>query len=103
MRQFDVYPNPSSRSRAKAPYVVVVQSHHLVAAPTVLVAPLLLNDGRSGYTEISALVEFRGAHYIAQIGELGAIDPALLRNRAGDVREYEDAIRRAIDRLLTGF
>nr|QQZ49533.1 CcdB family protein [Phenylobacterium glaciei] len=39
MRQFDVYPNPSTRSRAKAPYVVVVQSHHLVAAPTVLVAP----------------------------------------------------------------
>ena len=103
MRQFDVYPNPSGRSRAKAPYVVVIQSHHLAAAPTVLVAPLLLNDGRSGYTEISALVEFQDASYIAQIGELGAVDPVLLRIPAGNVREYEDTIRRAIDRLLTGF
>ena len=34
MRQFDILDNPSIRSRAVAPYVVVLQSHHLAAIPT---------------------------------------------------------------------
>jgi hypothetical protein len=62
----------------------------------------LLSDTRSVYTEISATIEFQGATYVAQVSELAAVDPVLLRNLAGDLRDYEDGIRRAIDRLLTG-
>lgn len=103
MRQFDVHPNPSERSRPIAPLVVVLQSHHLAAAPTTVVAPMLINDGRSAYTELSALVVFQGAQYIVSIGELAAIDSRRLQRVIGTLREHEDAIRRALDRLFTGF
>ena len=53
MRQFDVCENPSARSREAAPFVVVLQSHLLNEMPTVIVAPLLIDDGRSAYAEAS--------------------------------------------------
>lgn len=103
MRQFDVYPNPSTRSVTYAPYVVVLQSHLLSALPTVLVAPLLMDDGRSAYTLLSVKVEIEGLSYILQITEPAALDPALLRKPLTNLVSHEDDIRRALDRLFTGF
>ena len=40
MAQFDVYPNPSPRSKLSMPYVVDVQSNLLSALPSRLVMPL---------------------------------------------------------------
>ena len=103
MRQFDVFENPSQRSRPIAPYVVAPQSHLLVGIPTILVAPLIRDDGRSNYSAISIVAPLRGGSFIVQISELSALDPALLRRPVGDLRGHEDAIRRALDRLFTGF
>ncbi len=36
MRQFDVFPNPSPRSRAAAPFMVLMQSHFMDEMPTAL-------------------------------------------------------------------
>ncbi len=44
MRQFDVFRNPSERSRAVVPYFVVLQSH-LLASRLVVVAPLRVFTG----------------------------------------------------------
>ncbi len=103
MRQFDVYPNPSARSSDYAPLVVVLQSHLLAAMPTVLVAPLLIEDGRSAYTLISVKVEVNRKRYIVQISEPAAIDPAPLKRPTASLAAYEDDIRRALERLFTGF
>ena len=83
--------------------VVVLQSHLLAATPTVLVAPLLNDDGRSAYTLISVKVEVNSEPYIVQIAEPAAIDPALLKRPTATLSAYEDEIRRALDRLFTGF
>lgn len=103
MRQFDVHANPSERSRLIAPFVVVRQSHLLAAAPTVVVAPMLLDDDRSAYTETSVRTIFADGKYIIAIAELAAIESRYLQRAVGDLRDHEDAIRRALDRLLTGF
>jgi toxin CcdB len=103
LRQFDVYPNPSVRSRQVAPFVVVLQSHFLAATPTTIVAPLLIDDGRSAYSEASVKIVFGGERYILSIPELAGIEPSRLRRRSGAVDEYDYEIRRAIDRLFTGF
>ncbi|MBP6878204.1 MAG: CcdB family protein [Phenylobacterium sp.] len=103
MRQFDVFENPSRRSRPIAPYIVVLQSHLLAAAPTVVAAPLIRDDRRSNYSAISVVASFRGESFIVVIPELAALDPILLRRPIGNLREHEDAIRRALDRLFTGF
>jgi toxin CcdB len=101
--QFQVFENPSEISRGIFPYVVVLQSHLLAASHTTVVAPIMLQDGRSAFTEISLAVPFAGAEHIVLIGELGAVETRLLRKPLGDLQAYEDQIRRALDRLFTGF
>jgi toxin CcdB len=103
LRQFDVYQNPSTRSRDVAPYVVVLQSHFLAATPTVIVAPLLIDDDRSAYSEASVKIVFRGDRHVLSIPELAGIEPSRLKRRLGAVNEYDYEIRRALDRLFTGF
>lgn len=103
MRQFDVFPNPSERSRAAAPYVVVLQSHFLAAVPTTIVAPLLIDDDRSAYSDASVKLAFNGERYVLSVPEIAGIEPSRLKGCVGNFTAHEDAIRRAIDRLFTGF
>jgi toxin CcdB len=101
--QFEIYQNPSERSRPVAPYVVVLQSHLLASMPTAIVAPLLVDDGRTAYTETSVSLTFDGANYVLSAAELVAIDTRHLQKPLGDLRDYEDLVRRALDRIFTGF
>jgi toxin CcdB len=103
LRQFDVYDSPSEASRRIAPYVVILQSHHLAGSPTVLVAPLLRRAERPGYGTVSVDVEFAGEALVVSPAEMIAVDRTVLKRRRGDLRAHEDEIRRALDRLFTGF
>ncbi|MEO8113379.1 MAG: CcdB family protein, partial [Phenylobacterium sp.] len=67
------------------------------------VAPLLVDDGKSAYGEISVVVPFQEATYIVSVAELAAIDARGLRAAVGDLRDDEDRLRRALDRVFTGF
>ena len=103
MRQFDVFRNPSERSRTTAPFVVVLQSHLLSAMPTIVVAPMLIDDGRSAYSETSVSLTFSGERYILSVPELAGVESGRLREAVGSIGAHEDAIRRALDRVFTGF
>lgn len=82
---------------------MVVQSHLYDEGPTLLVAPLFQMAPAAILTKVSIPVRHGEFSYILMLSELGAID----RRRAGVVRgslvAYEDDIRRALDRLFTGF
>ena len=95
--------NPSARSRDEIPWLVVLQSHHLAAMPTVVAAPLLKYEPRAAYSETSVVVSFKGEAFIVSVAELAAIDARGLPPSSGDLRDAEDSIRRALDRLFTGF
>jgi toxin CcdB len=103
VRQFDVFPNPSELSRQIAPLVVVVQSHLLTGLPTVVVAPLLRPLERPAFTQVGLPVIFGGEDYTLSVAELSATDVRRLSRSLGSLRDYEYDIRRALDRLLTGF
>ena len=103
MRQFDVYLNPSVRSREGTPYLVVLQSHFLAATPTTVVAPMLIDDDRSAYSEASVKAVFGGEPYVLSTLELAGIEASSLGRRSGAVNDYDYEIRRALDRLFTGF
>jgi toxin CcdB len=103
VKQFDVHPNPSAVSLGSFPYVVVLQSHLLAASHGTVVAPMLRQDGRSGFTRISVQVRFQGEDYLVLVGELAVIDTRLVQRPVGDLHAHEDDIRRALDRLFTGF
>lgn len=104
MRQFDVHPNPSERTRSIIPYFVVLQSHLLAASNlTVVAPPLLRQDGKSAFTHTSGPVRFADGDYIVLVNELTSIDTQHLKRAAGNLRDYEDEIRRALERVFTGF
>ena len=103
MLQFDVYPIPSARSRREIPYLVILQSHFFDGVPTVIVAPLLIDDGRSAYSAGSVKVALSDAKCVVSAPELAGIDRTMLRDRAGNLGDYEYELRRALDQLFTGF
>lgn len=103
MRQFDIHINPSSRSRDAIPFVVVLQSHLLAASHVTLVAPVLKEDRRSGFTRTSVYVSFQESEFVVLVGELAPIETRQLQPARGNLSLYEDEFRRAIDRLFTGF
>ncbi len=103
IRQFDVIDNPSVRSRAIAPYLVVVQSQFYDETPTILVAPLLKMPRQAVLTRVSLRVEFEREPFVLLLSEIGAIDRRPPTHAVGSLTRYEDDIRRAIDRLFTGF
>ena len=102
MRQFDLVENPSARSRAVSPYFVILQSHHLRDLGSVVVAPLLRDVARP-MTILDVQVEISGEKLVVALGEIFSIEQVLLRERVGSIAAHEDLLRRAFDRLFTGF
>lgn len=103
MRQFDVFPNPSPRSRVAAPFIVLMQSHFLDEMPTALVAPLIREPRSGDFTRVSVAVVLDGETLQLSLAELAPIARAELRRPVGSLKDSEDDIRRALDRLFTGF
>ena len=103
MRQFDVFPNPSARSREVAPFVAIISSHFVDRMATVLVAPMVRMPPAERLSKVMVEVAFSGETLMLSLPELAPIPRGLLGHLAGDLRAYEDEIRRALDRLFTGF
>jgi toxin CcdB len=103
IRQFDVFANPSLRSRDEAPYVVVLQSHHAGDLPSAVVAPLYRAEAFDVLTKLSVEVRCDDLDLVVSIPELGAISTAMLHRKINNLAAYEDDIPRAVDRLFTGF
>jgi toxin CcdB len=76
---------------------------HLLTSHTVLVAPVLSDDGRSAFTQTSVKVVFDGIENVVLVAELAVVEIRSLRRPISNLRDYEDALRRALGRLFTGF
>lgn len=102
MRQYDLYENPATPMRGAVPFVVILSSHLLADLTEVIVAPVLA--GRN--TRLSAFeipIQQGDATLLVSITGMTAVRQRDLRRRVGSLAAYEDDIRRAIDRLFTGF
>lgn len=102
MRQFDVYENPSAAARRFAPYLVVLSSHLILGFEDAVVAPLV-NDGQATVGTLEVDVALEGQRLILVVSELAGIEGRALSRKIGSLAAYEDDIRRALDRLFTGF
>lgn len=102
MKQFDVYQNPSRSGSGFAPYLVVLSSHHLIGFDDAIVAPLV-NDADRVVPELELSIEIEGEPLTLVISELSTLEQQSLKVRVGSLSEHEFDIRRALDRLFTGF
>ena len=98
MRQFDVVTNPSRESRDFAPFVMVLQSHH-AALDSTIVAPIV-TDAEGAF---DLPVEIGGQVLHIAMADLGNVPTRTLGRARANLSEHEDDIRRALDRLFTGF
>lgn len=103
IRQFDVFANPGSATRSKAPYIVVLQSHLFEALSTVVVAPLMRIGTPSSQSKVLLEIEFGSEILVMNVALLANIERRMLSRSRGSLAAYEDDIRRALDRLFTGF
>lgn len=102
MRQFDVYENPSDRTRDVAPYLIVLSSHLLRHTSIVIVAPLL-KDRTVAIAELEVAVTLDGSSFVLSLTDLSGLEAKQLKQHAGSLADQEDAIRRGLDRVFTGF
>ena len=103
MRQFDVFPNPSPRSRIAAPFIVLMQSHFVDEMPSALIAPLIREPRSGDFTRVSVVVQLNDDTLHLSLAEMAPIARSELKRSVGDLKPYEDDIRRGLDRLFTGF
>jgi toxin CcdB len=102
LRQFDVFRNPSLEARKVAPFLVMLSSHHLHGIDEIIVAPLV-NDAAETVGGLEILVEIDGERLTLVISEMFSFTPTGQRTAIDNLAYLEDDIRRAVDRLFTGF
>jgi len=71
--------------------------------PTVIVAPVLRTEARVPYSRTSVRLTFREEILFASVAELIAIERGTMTHALGNLLEFEDDLRRALDLVFTGF
>lgn len=102
MRQFEAYQNPSPESRKTAPFLVVMSSHHLRDLTEVVVAPVV-GDAPCRIADLELSVCLNDQQLTLVVSDIFSMRAQQLRRRVGSLVTQEDDIRRALDRLFTGF
>ena len=88
--------------RHAAPYLIVLSSHLFANLAEVVVAPVV-KPGLLSASEFDVPVMIdEGRHLVSVIG-MAAVSSARLKRRHSSLLAHEDDIRRALDRLFTGF
>lgn len=104
MAQYDVYPNPSTRSRADYPLVVDMQSPLLSELRTRLVIPLALDTGsRHPRPErLSPAFLIEGQAVQARPWLAAPVDARLLREPVASLAHCAHVLRDAQDAVVAG-
>jgi toxin CcdB len=105
MAQWDVYPNPSARSRGDIPYLVDLQSNLLDALPSRLVAPLALTRlAPEGVPRaLCPVFNIAGVSVVLLPHEAGPIEARLLKRRTDSLLAQAHEVVAALDALVSGF
>lgn len=105
MAQWDVFVNPSVRSREDIPYLVDLQSNLLDALPSRLVAPLartrLTPEGVP--RALCPVFNIDGASVVLLPHEAGPIEARLLKRRTASLLTQAHEVVAALDALVSGF
>lgn len=104
MAQFDVYPNPSSKTRSAFPYVVDIQSPIVCELATRIVIPLgrLQNFQSEGMKYLTPEITYDGERLLLLTPQLASMPAKLLKRPIGSLKHLRGEIVAAIDFAITG-
>lgn len=92
MARFDVFPNPG-RDRERVPFLLDIQSNHLLAMDTRLVAPMRLRadfpPGIAFPDELFPVIDIHSKICFMKTTKIAAIPHSLLRNRVTYISEKQ--------------
>ena len=104
MKQFDVFPNPSPRSRARQPFLASLQADLISGnLDTIVVAPLEPAASRNFIDRLNPQVEINGQPFVLVIQQLTAVQKTSLGKSCGSIAAERGAIIAALDLLFVGF
>ena len=103
-QQFDVYTNPSKKSREAYPYIIDIQNALISDITTRIVIPLgkfshFRNEQMNGLTP---LIEYKNEQYILLTPQISSMQSKLLNNPVGSIASLRDDIIAAVDFAITG-
>jgi len=104
MSQFDVYINPSKKSREAYPYIIDIQNALISDVTTRIVIPLgKLNHFRNEQMDgLTPLIEYESEQYVLLTPQIASMPSKLLKDPVGSVESLRDEIIAAIDFAITG-
>ena len=105
MAQFDVYPNPKSRTRDAYPFLVDVQSPVISELATRIVIPLAAGSVLKGgaLSGLTPEITYRGEALLLMTPQLSAVPKKVLNNPVGSLELFRSEIIAALDFAITGF
>lgn len=101
MRQYDVYRNPTPRTRKLLPYLVILQADLVSETESVIVAPLTTSvrpEGSLLYPEF----EVKGKKHSLLTPDLASIPRHVLTHHVTSLSSEWNRVTSAIDVLFTG-
>jgi toxin CcdB len=102
MAQFDVYRNPSDRSRRVMPYLVAVQHDGVSETASVLMVPAVAPLKGAGSSRLYPKVTIGQKQYTLLTPDMASLPRAVLGDPIENVAEARDRIIAALDILFVG-
>ena len=104
MSQFDVYENPSKKTREAFPYIIDIQNDLINDIATRIVIPLgklshFRNEKMDGLTPT---LTYDNEEFILLTPQIASMPTNRLKNPVGSVKAMRDDIISAIDFAITG-
>ena len=104
MAQFDVYTNPSKKSKAYYPYLVDVQNNYISELDTRIVIPL----GKASYfeseimTKLQVKLAYEDQDLVLMTPQISSIPRNSLTEPVGSLQHVQQEIIDALDFAITG-
>ena len=102
LRQFDVFPNRSPRTRETHPFFIVLQSDMLERMNTRVVAPLFPAAASNSAERLTPIVTVDGSRYMIDMANIGTIPIKAASAAIANLEAERYRIVAAIDLVFTG-
>lgn len=104
MAQFDVYLNPSKKSKAYYPYLIDVQNNYISDLDTRIVIPLGKANffGNEVMTKLQIKVAYENQELVLMTPQISSIPRNSLKEPVGSLQHLQQQIIDALDFAITG-